>query len=165
MTPCDGTNSSSYWCCGDDTSCCASSNRIHLDQVFGVAETTSKAVSPSATSLQTWSGQTSTPTSGVPAPFTATPTPSVATGDELSTGAKAGIGVGVTVGAIAIVALLCFVCKALQWRNNSREIIGGAPRLGLKCDAAAMLPATRETEHVAELAEDNCAGGSHAIYS
>lgn len=42
----------------------------------------------------------------------------------LSTGAKAGIGVGAALGAIALVALGVFLYKALQWRTRAQ---GAAP--------------------------------------
>jgi Na+/glutamate symporter len=46
----------------------------------------------------------------------------VATGDSgLSAGAKAGIGVGATLGAIALVALGIFIAKALRWRKKARD--------------------------------------------
>lgn len=44
-----------------------------------------------------------------------------ATGDsELSTGAKAGIGVGASLGALALIGLGIFIAKALRWRKKAR---------------------------------------------
>jgi len=40
---------------------------------------------------------------------------------ELSTGAKAGIGVGASIGAIALIGLGIFIAKALRWRKKARD--------------------------------------------
>jgi hypothetical protein len=46
----------------------------------------------------------------------------IATGNgELSGGAKAGIGVGATLGAIALIGLGIFIAKALRWRKKARN--------------------------------------------
>jgi hypothetical protein len=45
-----------------------------------------------------------------------------ATGNnELSTGAKAGIGVGAALGAIVLVGLGIFIAKAMRWRKKARN--------------------------------------------
>lgn len=38
----------------------------------------------------------------------------------LSTGTKAGIGIGAAIGAIAVVAMGLFIVKALQWRKRAQ---------------------------------------------
>ncbi|RYO30515.1 hypothetical protein AA0113_g11936 [Alternaria arborescens] len=39
----------------------------------------------------------------------------------LSVGAKAGIGVGATLGAIALIGLGIFIAQALRWRKKARD--------------------------------------------
>ena len=48
-------------------------------------------------------------------------TPLAAGDSELSTSAKAGIGVGASIGAIALIGLGIFIAKALRWRKKARD--------------------------------------------
>lgn len=102
VTPCDGTANSTEWCCGSNvTSCCGTSSAIKIAQLLGASTSTSStATVPSSTF-------TATATSNVaPSNHTSVPTTSV-----LSTGDKTGIGVGVAVGALALLAIATFYVK------------------------------------------------------
>lgn len=61
MAPCDGTESSRYWCCGSNTDCCGTSDAIEIPAVFSEI-----SLPPAAT---TTSAVTGTPSVGVTAPI------------------------------------------------------------------------------------------------
>lgn len=117
MTPCDGTDYSETWCCGDDTMCCGSGNEVHIPKNIYPAEPKS-AIFTSSSSAPT---SPNTPTSS------SDPQSSSESSAGLSTGAKAGIGVGVGVGGCAIIALLAFFFLRRRRREDN---------------AAAAIPAT-----------------------
>ena len=110
VTPCDGTDSSEYWCCGNSTACCgddASFGKEKVDRVFlGIISSSSMSSIASSTS-------TSMPLSSSSPSSTSTPSPTTTPPNDdsggLSTGAKAGIGVGAAFGVIALLALGAFI--------------------------------------------------------
>ncbi|KAJ5477430.1 hypothetical protein N7539_007574 [Penicillium diatomitis] len=121
ITPCDNTNSSRTWCCGDTQDCCNGPDAIYIAATLPgyVANMTSPGTSTTA--------PTSTGTAN-PATTTASSTTGSSTGSTtsssssfsssgLSTGAKAGIGIGVALGAIAILAGLAFLLMKRRRRN------------------------------------------------
>lgn len=123
MTPCGNPNTSTTWCCGDNTDCCNSSNAQYiaatLQGYIATLTTTSTASSStittstspiSASSNQgpsTSSGSTTTSTS----PTSSTPSNQASSipSAGLSTAAKTGIGIGVGVGAIVVLAGLAWI--------------------------------------------------------
>ncbi|KAF2864942.1 hypothetical protein BDV95DRAFT_613096 [Massariosphaeria phaeospora] len=120
VTPCDGSGSSTTWCCGDGADCCSpgSSNpRYTIAAIFGNAVPTPSASSSS--SAPSASTQTRASTTESPSSTTSTAPPPASANSGLSTGAKAGIGVGAALGAIALIGLGIFVAKALHWKKKS----------------------------------------------
>ncbi|KAL4930122.1 uncharacterized protein BDV17DRAFT_259924 [Aspergillus undulatus] len=114
LTPCDGTDNSTEWCCGTSDSCCGTSNAVTIAPVL--AALASSSASPSAS-------PSPTPSESI----TATPTPvdddakdDKSSSSGLSAGAKAGIGVGVGVGAILILGVLVF-----WWMRRSKATVRG----------------------------------------
>jgi len=132
MQPCSGTNNSITWCCGYSTDCC--NNATLQDQVVTLvakflAEPTSSSSSSVASStssvtssvVRTVSTSTSTTTTSPAASIgsaatTETPTPD----GGLSTGAKAGIGVGAALGAILLVGLGIWIAKMMNKRKEAQ---------------------------------------------
>ncbi|KAG9195720.1 hypothetical protein G6011_00841 [Alternaria panax] len=109
VTPCDGTDTSEQWCCGNSTACCedASFGSHSVAPVFlGVITSSSSSSIPSATSTSVPLSSSSSSSTPTPLPTT---TPSNGDNRGLSTGAKAGIGVGAAVGVIALIALGVFI--------------------------------------------------------
>lgn len=107
--PCDGTNSSEKWCCGNTTSCCAPAfnpNAVTVAQLFtGLATSLS-------TLLPSHSSSTAEPTSS---PFDAAVSPS----SDLTVGAKAAIGVSIVIGVAAIFGLGFYVAAKHFRRKGS----------------------------------------------
>lgn len=145
VTPCDGTRTSEKWCCGRTRTCCDSDS---TDAVFiaptlralSVVEAQTVATSsPASSAVPTSAGLSTTlsPSLGTPtgSPTTkqqvASPSATdslVTTKKGLSTGAKAGIGVGAVAGALLLLGLGFFVAKALQWKRRAApEAIEPAP--------------------------------------
>lgn len=135
MTPCDGTNSSTKWCCGTNTNCCNDDKTVQIlaqklgDQV-PVLLPTSSASSTSISALTDTSHSTSTSSSSAPSAGTGTPVPTggnstaPSTGQpspspSLSTGAKAGIGIGATFGALLLFVLGFVVARSAKLRHHS----------------------------------------------
>ena len=120
MTPCDGTNSSEVWCCGGTTACCDSPGLkpVTLARQFGVSATSTATVSRTAgtTSTRASSSKTSVPATSS-ATFSATAAPSN-NNDGLSTGQKAGIGVGVPLGLAVLVGA---VLLGVRWHKQRNE--------------------------------------------
>lgn len=107
MSPCDGTDTSLTWCCGNSTSCCDTDRAVHLPtDIYG---TTSAFTSSNAAS------STSSPSS------TSTDSSSQGSSSGLSSGAKAGVGVGVGVGVCLIIALLVvsFLLRRRRYEGNA----------------------------------------------
>lgn len=105
MTPCDGTAESLKWCCGFDTSCCKDESKVKVlpFEFGGAIPNTSKAATPN-------------PTAPALNPPSGSPNKDEDNESGLSTGAKAGIGIGAAVGAIALFGLGFFIA-----RNRSRN--------------------------------------------
>lgn len=124
ITPCDGTNTSEKWCCGDTTACCANANRDLVSfpkQFVGMINgtianltTTGKSTpTPTPTSSRTPSASTSA---------TSTPSPSaVPASTGLSTAAKAGIAIGAVAGVLLLVGVAFFTRKALKWKKEAES--------------------------------------------
>jgi len=90
-----GQCSDGSWCCGGvNATCCNAKQGVFLAATVGVSSTLSSTTNP-----------TSTATSKPKKTSTAIPDPS----NGLNTGAKAGIGIGVALGILAIAGLLVFV--------------------------------------------------------
>lgn len=122
MTPCDGTRNSEKWCCGSTTYCCQPDDnplQVRLAVVFNGSLPTQSASlssnSTSATSMVVSSPSTSTTQSA-----SATP-PKNEDKEGLSTGAKAGIGVGAAFSVIALLGLGIFITRYLR-RNKTDQI-------------------------------------------
>ncbi|OJJ47921.1 hypothetical protein ASPZODRAFT_131530 [Penicilliopsis zonata CBS 506.65] len=95
MTPCDGKEDSTEWCCGfNNTACCGTSAAITLTALGGGSTASAmKAMSSTASSLTASTSSTASSHSS----------------SSLSTGAKAGIGVGVGLGGLSLLSLLAFL--------------------------------------------------------
>ncbi|RYN37837.1 hypothetical protein AA0113_g10999 [Alternaria arborescens] len=110
VTPCDGTPTSEFWCCGNTTDCCSDPNleKFKVEPTFSGVITSS--LLPTSTSASI-SPSPSSPSTSSNANATDTPTPSPTSTSQnnesagLSTGAKAGIGVGAAAGVIALIAI------------------------------------------------------------
>lgn len=100
MTPCDGTENSTVWCCGDNDDCCGTMSAVTIAPVL--------AAVASASSLST--------------PATATPssTPSTEESSGLSGGEMAGIGVGAGIGTIVVLGALGYF-----WMRHRKSAAGG----------------------------------------
>ncbi|KAF2644648.1 hypothetical protein P280DRAFT_465942 [Massarina eburnea CBS 473.64] len=106
MTPCDGTNNSTKWCCGGSTTCCTNDyGVVQLPRQFS-----GKAISSGVVSLSSASTPSPAPSQSLPAERK---------GSELSSGTKAGIGIGVVFGLLVLVGAIFFVVKALAWRRKA----------------------------------------------
>ena len=115
VTPCDGSSTSTTWCCGDTSGnnddCCkpgSSEPRYTIAATFGDAVSTSLSSSSYSASSTSASSRTPSSTSNAKQG-----------GGGLSTGAKAGIGVGAAVGGIALIGACIFCFKALGWRRKA----------------------------------------------
>ncbi|KAI2480643.1 hypothetical protein Ptr902_07668 [Pyrenophora tritici-repentis] len=121
VQPCDGTAESLTWCCGPTKNCCADGRNITRYTVaarFGDPLPTTTVLSsspsdsmPTATSQGSSMSSSSTHNSTIPVG-----------NNGLSTGAKAGIGVGAVLGAITVIAMGIFIAKAMRWRRQARAI-------------------------------------------
>ncbi|KAG9185286.1 hypothetical protein G6011_07830 [Alternaria panax] len=145
MTPCDGTPTSEFWCCGDSNECCSSSSisttgsstlkKIRIPKRLGeVVESSSSSVGPTPASSGAASGVSSEPTStGTPTGAQSMPT-STATdqsgqtgGGETSekktsnTGRNVGVGVGVGVGAAVFLGLIAAMLIRKRRNRNKSE--------------------------------------------
>ncbi|KAJ9293795.1 hypothetical protein DTO271G3_7422 [Paecilomyces variotii] len=100
VTPCDGTPTSTTWCCGlNNTACCNSTSAITVPALFGATSTSTSTSSSKSTSTENATSSSPSATAN-----------NASSG--LSTGAKAGVGVGVAAGAIAIIAVVVFLLRA-----------------------------------------------------
>lgn len=122
VQPCDGTPESLTWCCGRSLNCCLGAENITRYTIaaqFGDPIPTAISPSDSPGTTQTYS----IPSSIAQAPSTApsvsnTAVPIVNNG--LSSGAKAGIGVGAALGVITVIGVGFFVAKAMRWRKQAQ---------------------------------------------
>ncbi|KAE9379836.1 hypothetical protein N431DRAFT_432220 [Stipitochalara longipes BDJ] len=144
MTPCDGTSTSATWCCGThNTNCCGTGQAIVLAAVLGSAS--SSSISTSATPYPS----TSTSQSG--ASFTPTPTPSPSPtslpSSGLSTGAKAGIGIGsVALAALVAGAILLFFFKRKGSRRGGVDGIAATDAAGYYGSGYHDVPKTEQQD-------------------
>lgn len=127
MTPCNSTagDYSQTWCCGNTRNCCEGDSDSHpiytlATNIYSISSTSSSTSVPFVTATQNAS----------------TPTPNSASTPEnkssnLSTGEKAGVGIGVSIGAIALLAggLVFF----LRWRKSRAD-----PRAELPASQSAV---------------------------
>ena len=108
LTPCDGSATSEYWCCGSSRSCCGTSDQVQINSTFASNATATASTSTTATPTATGTSSSS-------------PTTTASASSGLSSGAKAGIGIGAAVGAIAVIAALVFFFRR---RRNPRLSVG-----------------------------------------
>jgi hypothetical protein len=125
ITPCDGTNSSAQWCCGDTTACCANANAdlVSFPKEFvGMINGTIASLATIATPTPTPSSTRASSSTSAPATSSARPTSSPSSTPQstgLSTGAKAGIGIGAACGVLALIGIIFFARKALAWKREA----------------------------------------------
>ncbi|KAF1954979.1 hypothetical protein CC80DRAFT_594624 [Byssothecium circinans] len=120
MTPCDGTNTSTRWCCGTSTTCCTNNfGVVELPQSFiGRAISSTSSTAPSPTSANSISPGVTSPSQT--APSAQNPTPDQKQNTGLQSGVKAGIGIGIAVGVFALIGGIWFVRKAMAWRKKAK---------------------------------------------
>jgi hypothetical protein len=116
MTLCDGTRSSEKWCCGINTTCCASSP-VTIPALF------KNGMRASLSSVSLLASPTTDPTS-VPSNQTKFPVPSMPS--PLSQGAITGIVIGVVAAAV-----LAFVAGCIMARRRMKSLYA---RVALKLD-------------------------------
>ncbi|KAH8424113.1 uncharacterized protein LDX57_001867 [Aspergillus melleus] len=144
MTPCDNTNTSTTWCCGNTTDCCGTPDAITIAPVLGEhisiptptsyasSSTTTDIAIPAATSTFTHTTEptpsnptttssisiattTSTPSTTQTQPSSPTETTQPEEGlPGLSNGVKAGIGVSVSVAVLIIFVAAAFLLRRLR---------------------------------------------------
>lgn len=113
LTPCDGTNSSEKWCCGDTTNCCTSEDNkavVIPGQLGNVS--TSPSISPritstslsSSTSSSSLNSSTSSSTQGSSIDI-ATASSLGSNSSSLSGGEIAGMSGGVAIGVVLLSGL------------------------------------------------------------
>ncbi|KAL4875704.1 hypothetical protein BJY04DRAFT_223822 [Aspergillus karnatakaensis] len=111
ITPCDGTDNSTEWCCGQNTDCCGTNSAVTIAPVlpalFSTAISSSTSTLPSTATGATPSNPTPDPASA--SAHGSSPDAETNSSTGLSTGAKAGIGIAVAVGAVAMIGGLVFV--------------------------------------------------------
>jgi hypothetical protein len=133
MTPCDGTNSSAKWCCGDSSDCCAlpdDSPNVHfLAATFGASTSPQASSTGSVATASIPSSTTATASASTSPP---TSSNSNANNNDLSSGAKAGIGVGAAIGALILLGLGFFIAKSMQWKKKAKAAQGDGSLHNLK---------------------------------
>ncbi|KAF2204695.1 hypothetical protein GQ43DRAFT_477976 [Delitschia confertaspora ATCC 74209] len=121
LTPCDGTESSLTWCCGNTTECC---NVKDPKPGVPLPVTIARTFGLSTTSSSTMGVMSATPSNTPQA--TPEPTPQLSshagTSTSLSTGAKAGLGVSSAVAALALLALGFFIFRTLQAKKKTKVV-------------------------------------------
>ena len=126
VTPCSGNATSLEWCCGQSADCCSAGSdlrRYTIARIFGDPIPKPSPSSGLPSSSPSAIGPSASTSVALPlASESTSPSQRV-----LSTGEKAGIGLGASLGVVCLVALVVFIWKALQWRRRAR--------------AAAVLPA------------------------
>ncbi|KAJ4983949.1 hypothetical protein SVAN01_10570 [Stagonosporopsis vannaccii] len=125
ITPCDGTATSSRWCCGDTRGCCNSNTGVVLlEQVLGqvsssVISFSSSATSPAASTPSSSQSSTSAASSAAASSSpTDTNNPNSAS-SGLGGGAIAGIVIGAIAGLALIAAALYFARRASQKKRSN----------------------------------------------
>lgn len=90
MTPCDDPpDNSTTWCCDKSRSCCGSDSAVKLDRNIYTVKPSSATASSTSTPIASDAPPKSKPSG-------------------LSTGGKAGLGVGIAAGALAVFALIAW---------------------------------------------------------
>jgi hypothetical protein len=105
MTPCDGLATSLKWCCGTSTDCCNDEKRVKVI-AFEFRGAIPNTASASYNPLPTATASTAAPTNN-------------GNSGGLSTGAKAGIGVGAAIGGLLLLALGFFIARKTAKNNNA----------------------------------------------
>lgn len=120
ITPCDGTATSSRWCCGETRGCCDSnSGVVLLEQVLGQVSSSVISSSSSATSPPRASTSVDTSASALP--------PATSSADSGSKGLSGGAIAGIVIGAIGGLALFLlgfFLAMRRRSRKNSETTYG-----------------------------------------
>lgn len=132
MTPCDDTAGSLKWCCGVDKSCCNDPKQVKIlaFEFGGAIPNTSK--DQAAPTSSTTAGTTTTAGATTTTAAAATTTPTSGPENEekssgLSTGAKAGIGIGAALGAIALLAVGFFIARRTGNKRNTAAVAPVSP--------------------------------------
>ncbi|KAL4781974.1 hypothetical protein BJX76DRAFT_369473 [Aspergillus varians] len=121
MTPCDGTDYSETWCCGQTTDCCGTDEEVTIPTNIYVSTST-----PNSTSTSTSASLTSTQATTSSSSTTTPSSEQSQTSSGLSSGSKAGIGVGVAAGVIVVVGFFSFL---VMRRRRKRAVIASGTRL------------------------------------
>lgn len=130
IVPCDmaNANSSRRWCCGfENDDCCNDGNHLEFEELavnFGDALDPPSSASGSATSSPTVSFTLNTTPSSPTVGVSASDGGEVNAGkgnEGLSTGAKAGIGIGAAVGGLLLLGLGLYLGKFLYARKAAAE--------------------------------------------
>jgi hypothetical protein len=124
MTPCDDTAGSLKWCCGVDKSCCNDPTQVKIlpFEFRGAIPNTSSAqvaAFSTSTASSTTSSAASTTTTGAAASQTTGSLKDEKSSDGLSTGAKAGIGIGAAFGGLALLALGFFIARRTGHKKDA----------------------------------------------
>ncbi|KAL2826716.1 hypothetical protein BDW59DRAFT_145099 [Aspergillus cavernicola] len=134
ITPCDGTDNSTEWCCGRNNTCCGTSSAITIAPVITILPPSSASATTSSLTTTSTASNTTDPTSDSQLPSSSS---------SLSTGAQAGIGVGAAVGVIAILgAFLLF------WMSRRKRIPGVS-------EADKWDPYNKTPRHLTEVGSEN----------
>jgi hypothetical protein len=125
MTPCDDTAGSLKWCCGVDKSCCNDPTQVKIIafEFGGAIPNTSKGQTLATATSTASSSASSTAAAATTTPASESQKEEKSSG--LSTGAKAGIGIGAALGGLALLGLGFLLAR----------------RTGKKTDAAPPAPA------------------------
>ncbi|KAF2248795.1 hypothetical protein BU26DRAFT_519004 [Trematosphaeria pertusa] len=140
LTPCDRSNSneSRRWCCGLSDECCNEDLHLQIETLaarFG-DPTDIPSLASTATTLPlstiSVSGSATTTATSDTTPTTLTDSPQSQSNNGLSSGAKAGIGIGATLGGLLLIGLGIWLGKYLHARkggeNEKAELYGGYER-------------------------------------
>jgi hypothetical protein len=122
VSPCDGTNSSLSWCCGNKADCCARDStkpRYKIAKIFGQAVVADNSTSTSVVTSSSISSSTTTASAAATSkPSSTAAAAANAASSGLSTGAKAGIGVGAAIGVIALIAVGVLIGRRSHNKNQ-----------------------------------------------
>lgn len=111
VTPCGANNTVTKWCCGqNNTACCFEDSAQNIPVSLGVSSTSSSSASSSSTSSSSTSSSSTTTSASATTTTISTPSSTTSSNSNnnntgLTTGDKAGIGVGIAGGAVLFVGL------------------------------------------------------------
>ncbi|KAL4902048.1 hypothetical protein BDW74DRAFT_181206 [Aspergillus multicolor] len=108
ITPCDGADISTKWCCGTNTTCCGTSSAVTIVSILPALASASSTPSPSSSST---------------ANTTVSTNHSSNHSSNLSTGAKIGIGVG----GVAVIAGAIFLAMCIRRKKDLSVVYAPAP--------------------------------------